>query len=140
MRVMALDVGEKKIGVAISDALLLTAQARPTLHRKNLKSDISILGRLAEENEVHEIVVGHPLHMSGKESLQSEKVARFAEELRNVLQLPVVFWDERLTSFAAEQHLEEMGLNWRQRRDHIDKIAAMIILQSYLDSRASRNK
>jgi len=140
MRVMALDVGEKKIGVAISDALLLTAQARPTLHRKNLKFDISILGRLAEDNEVHEIVVGHPLHMSGKESLQSEKVARFAEELRNALQLPVVFWDERLTSFAAEQHLEEMGLKWRQRRDHIDKIAAMIILQSYLDSRSSQNK
>jgi len=140
MRVMALDVGEKKIGVAISDALLLTAQARPTLYRKNLKSDISILGRLAEENEVHEIVVGQPLHMSGKKSLQSEKVAKFAEELRNALKLPIVFWDERLTSFAAEQHLEEMGLKWRQRRDHIDKIAAMIILQSYLDSRSSGHK
>src|SRR4051812_45475899 len=130
MRVMALDVGEKKIGVAISDALLLTAQARPTLRRKDLKSDISILGRLAEENEVHEIVVGQPLHMSGKESPQSEKVAKFAEELRTALKLPIVFWDERLTSFAAEQHLEEMGLNWRQRREHIDKIAAMFILQS----------
>src|SRR5262245_11793502 len=140
MRVMALDVGEKKIGVAISDALLLTAQARPTIHRKNLKLDISILGRLAEENEVHEIVIGQPLHMSGRESPQSEKVARFAEELRNALKLPVVFWDERLTSFAAEQHLEEMGLKWRQRRDHIDKIAAMMIPQSYLDSRASKNK
>jgi len=137
---MGLDVGEKKIGVAISDALLLTAQARPTLHRKNLKSDISILGRLAEENEVHEIVVGNPLHMSGRESQQSEKVAKFAEELRTTLKLPIVFWDERLTSFAAEQHLEEMGLKWRQRRDHIDKIAAMIILQSYLDSRARQNK
>ena len=140
MRVMALDVGEKKIGVAISDALLLTAQARPTLHRKNLKTDISILGRLAEENEVHEIVVGNPLHMSGKESLQSEKVKKFAAELGNALQLPVVLWDERLTSFAAEQHLEEMGLKWRQRRDHIDKIAAMIILQSYLDSRSSQSR
>ena len=140
MRVMALDVGEKKIGVAISDALLLTAQPRPTLHRKNLKSDIFILGRLAEENEVHEIVVGYPLHMSGKQSLQSEKVAKFAEELRKSLQIPVVFWDERLTSFAAEQHLEEMGLKWRQRRVHIDKIAAMMILQSYLDSRSSENK
>jgi putative pre-16S rRNA nuclease len=140
MRVMALDVGEKKIGVAISDALLLTAQARPTLHRKNLKSDIFILGRLAEENEVHEIVVGYPVHMSGKQSLQSEKVAKFAEELRKSLQIPVVFWDERLTSFAAEQHLEEMGLKWRKRRDHIDKIAAMMILQSYLDNRSSQNK
>jgi putative pre-16S rRNA nuclease len=140
MRVMALDVGEKKIGIAISDALLLTAQARPTLRRKNLKSDIFILGRLVEENEVHEIVVGLPLHMSGKQSLQSERVTKFADELRKVLQIPIVFWDERLTSFAAEQHLEEMGLKWRQRRDHIDKIAAMMILQSYLDNRSSQNR
>jgi putative Holliday junction resolvase len=135
---MGLDVGEKKIGVAISDALLLTAQSRPTIRRRDLRSDIFNLGRLAAENEVHEIVVGLPLHMSGKESLQSEKVAKFAEELRKALNIPVVFWDERLTSFAAEQHLEEMGLNWRERRRHIDKIAAMIILQNYLDSRSDR--
>jgi putative holliday junction resolvase len=140
MRVMALDVGEKKIGIAISDALLLTAQARPTLRRKNLKSDIFNLGRLVEENEVHEIVVGQPLHMSGKQSLQSERVTKFADELGKALQIPIVFWDERLTSFAAEQHLEEMGLKWRQRRDHIDKIAAMMILQSYLDNRSSHNR
>ena len=135
MRVMALDVGDKTIGVAISDALLLTAQARPTIQRKDLKSDIDILGRLIDDNEVHEIVVGQPLHMNGKESRQSQKVARFAGELQKKFDIPIVFWDERLTSFAAEQHLEEMGLNWRKRREHIDKIAAMIILQNYLDSR-----
>jgi putative Holliday junction resolvase len=132
---MALDVGDKTIGIAISDALLLTAQGRPTLRRKDLKSDLEVLGQLARENEVHEIVVGQPLHMSGHQSPQSEKVARFAEQLHKVLDIPVVFWDERLTSFAAEQHLEEMGLNWRKRREHVDKIAAMIILQNYLDSR-----
>ena len=93
-----------------------------------------------EENEVHEIVVGQPLHMSGKQSLQSERVTKFADELGKALQIPIVFWDERLTSFAAEQHLEEMGLKWRQRRDHIDKIAAMMILQSYLDNRSSHNR
>jgi putative Holliday junction resolvase len=130
---MALDVGDKTIGVAISDALLLTAQARPTIQRKSVQSDIEILRKLTEENEVHEIVVGQPLHMDGKESRQSRKVALFADELRKNLNLPVVFWDERLTSFAAEQHLEEMGLNWRKRREHVDKIAAMIILQNYLD-------
>src|SRR5687768_10528966 len=112
MRVMALDVGEKKIGVAISDALLITAQGRPTIRRKDLKSDLSALARIVEENEVHEIVVGNPLHMSGRESIQSQKVAAFAEELRRVLNIPVVKFDERLTSFAAEQHLEEMGLKW----------------------------
>ena len=135
MRVMALDVGDKNIGIAISDALLLTAQSRPTLRRKDLKSDMEVLRQLALENEVHEIVVGQPLHMNGRQSPQSEKVARFAEQLHKVLDIPVVFWDERLTSFAAEQHLEEMGLNWRKRREQVDKIAAMIILQNYLDRR-----
>lgn len=135
MRVMALDVGDKTIGIAISDALLLTAQSRPTIRRKDLQSDLETLRRLAAENEVHEIVIGQPLHMDGRESPQSQKVARFAEEVRKVLDLPIVFWDERLTSFEAEQHLEQMGLNWRQRRDQVDKIAAMIILQNYLDSR-----
>ena len=140
MRVMALDVGDKKIGVSISDALLLTAQSRPTLRRRNLDSDIEILRRLAMENEVHEIVVGQPLHLDGRESPQSRKVADFAEKLKMVLDLPIVFWDERLTSFEAEQHLEQMGLRWRQRRQEIDKIAAMIILQNYLDSRPSRTE
>jgi putative pre-16S rRNA nuclease len=135
MRVMALDVGEKRIGVAISDAMLLTAQSRPTIRRTQLKSDIETLYRLALENEVHEIVVGNPLHMDGRQSPQSRKVAQFAQELEKVVKLPIVFWDERLTSFEAEQHLEQMGLNWRQRRKEVDKIAAMIILQNYLDRR-----
>ena len=134
MRIMALDVGDRTIGVAISDALLLTAQARPTLRRKDPQSDIEHLRRLAVDNEVHQIVVGQPLHMDGRESRQSQKIARFAEQLQQTLDLPIVFWDERLTSFEAEQHLEQLGLNWRQRREQVDKIAAMIILQNYLDS------
>jgi putative pre-16S rRNA nuclease len=136
---MALDVGDKTIGVAVSDALLLTAQSRPTIRRKNLTSDVETLRRLAMENEVHEIVVGQPFHMNGKESPQSQKVARFVDELHKVLDLPVIFWDERLTSFEAEQHLEQLGLNWRQRREQVDKIAAMIILQNYLDTRPGGN-
>src|SRR6185369_12111154 len=99
MRVMALDVGDKTIGIAISDALLLTAQSRPTIRRKDLKSDIDRLRDFVVENEVHEIVVGQPLHMDGRESPQSQKVAVFAEELRKSLDIPVGFWDERLTSF-----------------------------------------
>jgi len=138
MRVMALDVGDKTIGIAISDALLLTAQSRPTIRRKDLKSDIDRLRDFVVENEVHEIVVGQPLHMDGRESTQSQKVAAFEEELKKSLDIPVGFWDERLTSFEAEQHLRDMGLNWRQRREQVDKIAAMIILQNYLDSRPGR--
>jgi putative Holliday junction resolvase len=139
MRIMALDVGDRAIGIAISDALLLTAQARPTLRRKDPQSDIEHIRRLAVDNEVHQIVVGQPLHMDGRESRQSQKIARFAEQLQQNLALPIVFWDERLTSFEAEQHLEQLGLNWRQRREQVDKIAAMIILQNYLDSRPKQS-
>jgi putative holliday junction resolvase len=135
MRIMALDVGDKTIGVAVSDAMLLTAQSRPTIRRSNLESDLDRIRKMVEENEVHEIVVGQPLHMDGRPSPQSRKIARFARKLHDVTQVPVVFCDERLTSFAAEQHLEELGLNWRQRREQVDKIAAMIILQTHLDSR-----
>ncbi len=134
MRVMALDVGDKAIGVAVSDALFITAQPRPTIRRRSFKSDIDAIREVVERDEIREIVVGNPLHMSGRQSLQGEKIARFAKALHKVLDIPIVFWDERLTSFAAEQHLEEMGLNWRKRRAQVDKIAAMIILQNYLDS------
>src|SRR5262245_61465676 len=137
MRIMALDVGDKKIGLAISDEMLLTAQSRPTLKRTNLNSDLEHLRQLAETNEVKEIIVGNPLHMDGRPSPQSQKIARFARKLHEATRIPITFWDERLTSFAAEQHLEEMGLNWRQRRDRVDQVAAMLILQSYLDGRHS---
>ena len=134
MRVMALDVGDKNIGVAVSDALLLTAQGRSTLRRTSWEADLQHLRKLAEDNEVSKIVVGKPLHMDGRDSPQSRKVAKFAMKLSKSLSLPVILWDERLTSFAAEQHLQEAGLNWRNRRKHVDKVAAMFILQDYLDS------
>jgi putative Holliday junction resolvase len=134
MRVMALDVGDRNIGVAVSDALLLTAQGRATLRRTSWEADVQYLRKVAEENEVSKIIVGKPLHMDGRDSRQSRKVAHFAMKLSKSLSLPVILWDERLTSFAAEQHLEEAGLNWRNRRKHVDKVAAMFILQDYLDS------
>lgn len=134
MRVMGLDVGDRKIGVAVSDALLLTAQGRPTLKRTTWQADVEYLRKVAEDNEVSKVIVGKPLHMDGRESPQSRKVTQFATRLSKSLSLPVIFWDERLTSFAAEQHLEEAGLNWRDRRKHVDKVAAMFILQDYLDS------
>jgi putative holliday junction resolvase len=134
MRVMALDVGDKNIGVAVSDALLLTAQGRSTLRRTSWEADLQYLRKMVEDDEVSKIVVGKPLHMDGRDSPQSRKVAKFAMKLSKSLSLPVILWDERLTSFAAEQHLQEAGLNWRNRRKHVDKVAAMFILQDYLDS------
>src|SRR5207244_9555330 len=109
MRVMALDVGDKTIGIAISDALLLTAQPRPTIRRKDVKTDLETLRRLTEENEVHEIVVGQPLHMSGHKSPKSKKVARFASKILKELDFRVEFWIGGLTGLRAGQHLEEMG-------------------------------
>lgn len=137
MRIMGLDVGDRNIGVAISDLLLLTAQGRPTLRRTTWQADVEHLRKVAEDNEVGTIVVGKPLHMDGQESPQSRKVAKFAMKLSKTLGLPVIFWDERLTSFAAEQHLEEAGLRWRDRKKHVDKVAAMFILQDYLDHHRS---
>jgi putative Holliday junction resolvase len=138
MRIMALDVGVKTIGIAVSDALGVTAQGRPTLRRTNLDADLRHLHRLAEEDEVYQIVVGKPLHMNGSESRQSEKAARFARKLTESLGIPVLLWDERLTTYMAEEHLEQMGLNWRKRKKHVDRVAAMFILQSYLDTQRSR--
>jgi putative Holliday junction resolvase len=135
MRVMALDVGERRIGVAVSDSLLLTAQGRPTLERTSWETDLRRLKEIVEEDEVHEIVVGQPLHMGGQQSQQSLKIARFADKLRKALKIPIVLWDERLTSFAAEEHLTAMGMKWRERRKHVDRVAATLILQSFLDSR-----
>jgi len=131
---MGLDVGNKNIGIAISDSLLITAQGKTTLQYSGFDVTAQKLKALAEEYEVHQIVVGNPMHMDGRPSTQGEKVMKFGRKLGTALQLPVVFWDERLTSVAAEEHLQEMGLNWRERRKHVDKIAAMFILQSYLNS------
>jgi putative holliday junction resolvase len=136
MRIMGLDVGDRNIGIAVSDSLLLTAQGRPTLRRTSWKADVAHLRRVVQDDEVERIVVGNPLHMDGREGLQSQKIARFATKLSKTLGLPVILWDERLTSVAAEQHLEEAGLKWRDRKKHVDKIAAMFILQDYLDSQA----
>ena len=134
MRIMGLDVGDRTIGVAISDSLLMTAQGKSTIQRSGFEAEARLLRDLVEEYAVHEIVVGNPLHMDGRASRQGDKIMKFGRRLGQELKLPIVFWDERLTSVAAEEHLEEMGLNWRERKKHVDKIAAMFILQSYLNS------
>lgn len=131
-RTMALDVGDKRIGMAITDALGVTVQGRPTLHRRTLSGDIAQISQVIADEAVVEVVVGHPLHMDGASSPQSEKVERFAESLREAISVHVVLWDERLTSFTAEQHLEELGLDWRARRKHVDEVAAIFILEDYM--------
>ena len=129
---LALDVGRKRIGLAVSDELGLTAQGIDTLARTRIREDIAALARIAVEWHIHTLVVGKPLHMSGDESRQSEYTREFAERLSKALSLPVVDWDERLTSKEAERLLREGGASLLQSRQSIDRMSAVLILESYL--------
>jgi len=136
-RLLGLDVGSKTIGIAVSDALGITAQGLDTIRRKNKRTDFGLLEELVRKYEIAEIVVGNPLRMSGAEGRQSEKVSAFAEELRQRFGLPVHLWDERLTSVQANRLLREMELSIQKRAQAVDRMAAVLILQSFLDSRAA---
>ena len=135
-RVLGLDVGSKTIGVAITDPLGITAQGLETLRRKNKRLDFEQLARLIRSYEVSEIVVGYPLRLSGVEGKQSEKMQLFAEELRKKFGLPVHLWDERLTSSQANRILREAELSIKKRAEAVDRLAAVLILQSWIEARA----
>jgi len=132
---MALDVGKVRIGVAISDALGYTAQPLLTVWRKGRGDDLRSLLRLIRKHEVTRIVVGNPLHMSGDVSSWAMKVQQFAEELRHRSELPVELWDERLTSVAAHEILDEAGHDQRDRKHIIDQVAAVVILRDWMATR-----
>ena len=137
-RILGLDVGARRIGIAVSDPLGLTAQGLPTLHRRNRRYDHSELRKTVREYEVSEIVIGNPLRMSGQTGVQAEKMAAFAEQMKQELSLPVHLWDERLTTAEAHRLLDETGIRDTRRKEVIDKMAAVLILQSFLDARAAR--
>ena len=136
-RVLALDVGARRIGLAVSDPLGITAQGLETLQRTSKRADLEYLEAIIRKNDVREIVVGHPLRLSGSASAQTAKVEEFAEQLRQRFQLPVHLWDERLTSAQAQRVLRESGISIRKRGQAVDRMAAVLILQSFLDSRSS---
>jgi len=136
-RILGLDVGSKTIGVAITDPLGITAQGLETLRRKNKRLDFEQLARLVRSYEVSEIVVGYPLRLSGVEGRQSEKMQLFAEELRKKFGLPVHLWDERLTSREANRILREAELSIKKRREAVDRLAAVLILQSWMQARGA---
>ncbi|MGA7754667.1 MAG: Holliday junction resolvase RuvX [Candidatus Sulfotelmatobacter sp.] len=135
-RVLGLDVGARRIGVAISDPLGITAQGLETLHRKNKKYDLQFLNRVIREYDVQEIVVGLPLRMSGAEGIQAGKIQEFAEDLRKRFKLPVHLWDERLTSAEANRLLRETDLSIEKRGKAVDRMAAILILQGWMENRA----
>ena len=136
MRILGLDYGEKRIGVAICDELGFTAQGRPTIIRKNKKHDWEILGSLIRNYKVEKIVIGYPVRLDGSEGIQCEKVNRFTALMEATFLLPVVKWPETLSTKEAEEILINSGVRWEKRKKMVDKLAACIILQGYLDSLA----
>ncbi len=137
-RILALDVGSKRIGVAVTDPLGITAQGLNTIQRQNKRRDLEALGQVLTKYEVREIVVGLPLRLSGAEGTQSEKMRRFADDLHAHFGLTVHLWDERWTSTQANRLLRETDLSIKKRGQAVDRMAAVLILQSWLQARAIR--
>ena len=138
-RVLALDVGSRRIGVAVSDPLGITAQGLDTIQRQNKRKDWEALSAVLAKYDVAEIVVGLPLRLSGAEGTQSEKMRLFADELRAKSGLPVHLWDERWTSTEANRLLRETNLSIEKRGKAVDRMAAILILQSWLGARAAES-
>ena len=133
MRIMALDVGSKRIGVALSDPLKITAQGLQTFQRTALEEDIKGLWKLIDEHEVSQLVVGLPKNMDGSIGFKAEEVQQFIADLTAERKIDVIWIDERLTTVSAERVLLEADVSRAKRKKVIDKMAAVVILQSYLD-------
>lgn len=131
---MALDLGKRRIGLALSDQLGITAQGLETLQRTNIRSDLAQLARIISEHSVSRILIGNPLHMSGREGRQAEHAHDFGARLQAATGLPVEFWDERLTTVEAQRVLRQSGISIEKRAQAVDRLAAVILLESYLDS------
>jgi putative pre-16S rRNA nuclease len=136
-RILGLDVGLRRIGIAVSDPLGITAQGLETLQRRNKRYDFEFLQRMIQKYDVREIVVGLPLRMNGDEGIQSDKMQVFAEDLRKRFRLPIHLWDERLTSAEANRLLRETDLSIEKRGKAVDRMAAVLILQGWMERRAA---
>jgi putative Holliday junction resolvase len=137
-RIIALDVGSKRIGVAVTDPLGITAQGLDTIQRQNKRRDLEALRQVLAKYQVQEIVVGLPLRLSGAEGTQSEKMRRFADDLRAHLGVTVHLWDERWTSTEANRLLRETDLSIKKRGQAVDRMAAILILQSWMEAHGTR--
>ncbi len=134
MRILGVDYGEKRIGVAVCDELGLTAQGLPTIIRKTKKYDLEIFSSLIKNYQIEKIVIGYPLRIYGSEGIQCEKVNRFARLLSENFSLCIIKWPETFSTKDAEEILINSGVSWKKRKKEVDKLAACLILQNYLDS------
>lgn len=139
MRILGLDIGSRTIGVALSDEMGWTAQGIETLRFKENDMDAAIpkLSAYVQQYEISTIVVGLPKHMNGTIGERGAICQAFGERLRDILQVEVVFWDERLTTVAAHKYLMEADMSRKKRKKVVDKVASVLILQGYLDSQSS---
>jgi putative Holliday junction resolvase len=132
-RILAIDLGEVRMGLAVSDDLMITAQPLPTWRRRDRRSDFAHLGDLVEKWGVHQVVVGYPRLLGGQVGEQAAGAQKFAEQLETTLGLPVILWDERYSTVAADRALIEAGVRRKRRQQMRDSVAALLILQTYLD-------
>lgn len=138
-RILALDFGKRRIGLALSDELGITAQGLHTLERTTIREDLAALAQLIAERNVCMILMGNPMHMSGRESRQSAYTREFGERLSAETRTKVEYWDERLTSVEAGRVLKQSGISIQKRAQAVDRLAAVLLLESYLDSRNLRD-
>jgi putative holliday junction resolvase len=136
MRILAIDYGERRIGLAISDELQMTARPLATIDRAPKQKSFARIVQIVSEQEVERVIVGLPLRLDGTAGDAAARVEKFIATLRGLLECPVEAWDERLTSVEAEERMRELGLNFAQRKDRVDQFAAMIILEDYLAGKA----
>jgi len=139
LRILCLDFGDKRIGVAVSDELGLTAQGEKTILRKNNRQVIDEIRQLVHRYDAVLIIIGYPLRLDGSRGRQCEKVDRFSDLLETSLRLPLIKWDETLSTKEAENILREGDVHWKKRRQLVDKVAATLILQDYLDRLPKKN-
>ncbi len=128
-----------RIGLAVSDELGITAQGLETLERSRIRDDLDKLKEIARNWQITRLLVGEPLHMSGSESRQSQYTREFAERLARHLDLPIVFWDERLSSAESERVLRDAGASLKERKKAVDRLAAMLLLESYLERQSMQD-
>lgn len=140
MRTLALDVGDRRVGVAVSDPLGLWARPLLVITRRSKQEDYRTIARLVAEHEASRVLVGHPVSMDGQVGPQAQRVERYAAGLAEQLQVPVILWDERLSTVEAERLLRESGETSREYRSKVDAVAAAVILQSYLDAVEEREQ
>ncbi len=140
VRILGLDCGSRRIGIAVCDELGMTAQGVTTLVRKNREADLAAVVELVKRYRIERIVVGYPLRMDGSEGIQCEKVNRFIRRLEARLSLPIERWDETLSTKEAEDLLRERGIRPQKRKHFVDRVAASLILQGYLDKHLRLDK